>query len=342
MGVHGMGRFGILTGLLISGALALSLVGGGGFGNGFVPGVAGSGPATPSSTGPSSSNDTTGVATAVDVPAAPTVEPVGAPLTWTAETPAAASDDAPNEAPVASGPVASAPAEPGSESSTYTSPGEFDAAAAALDLADASAASGSSTSPWDDAVKHVAPNEVSPAYLSTDPDTIARVQALSAQGKGCPALGSYTTSGAPSKRSAQGVAGTTSADLIVFADQYNLIRYQNCLPPVTRFVYDSCMEARLFWMAESPSPDPLDAWGHIGSTRIDGVPSVGCDGNLAGGTANTGATVATKWWQSLSHRASLYRPPNSTAGVCVALAMTHGGIDEPTSFTRAAASWRSC
>jgi hypothetical protein len=95
-------------------------------------------------------------------------------------------------------------------------------------------------------------------------------------------------------------------------------------------------------MAESPSPDPLDAWGHIGSTRVDGVPSVGCDGNLAGGTGNTGTTVATKWWQSLSHRASLYRPPNSTAGVCVALAMTHGGIDEPTSFTRAAASWRSC
>ncbi|NYF11630.1 uncharacterized protein YkwD [Leifsonia sp. AK011] len=266
------------------------------------------------------------------------MEPAEAPLAWTvAEAPAVASEDSSSEAPVASAPV-----EPRSEGTADTSTGEFDAGAAALDFAEATTASEATTSPWDAAVKHIAPNEVSPAYLSTDPETIARVQALSAQGKSCPALGTYTTSGAPSKRSAQGVAGTTTADLISFADQYNLIRYQNCLPPVTRFVYDSCMEARLFWMAESPSPDPLDAWGHIGSTRIDGVPSVGCDGNLAGGTANTGATVATKWWQSLSHRASLYRPPNSTAGVCVALAMTHGGIDEPTSFTRAAASWRSC
>jgi hypothetical protein len=330
-----MGRFGILTGLLVSGVLALSLVGGGGFGNVFVPGVAGSGPATPSSFGPSISADTTTAAPTRDEPVAPTAEPAEAPLTWTAaEAPVAASADASSDVPE--------PVEPVADDSTDVSAGEFDAAAAALDFADATAASGTSSSPWDSAVKHTAPNEISPAYTSTDPETIARVQALTAQGKTCPALGSYTTSGAPSKRSAQGVAGTTSADLISFADQYNLIRYQNCLPPVTRFVYDSCMEARLFWMAESPSPDPLDAWGHIGSTRIDGVPSVGCDGNLAGGTANTGATVATKWWQSLSHRASLYRPPNSTAGVCVALAMTHGGIDEPTSFTRAAASWRSC
>lgn len=102
------------------------------------------------------------------------------------------------------------------------------------------------------------------------------------------------------------------------------------------------MEARLFWMAESPSPDPLDAWGHMGSVRIDGVPSVGCDGNLAGGSNNTGSTVATKWWDSGAHRASLYRPGSSTAGVCIAFAMTHGGIDEPYSFVRAAARWVSC
>ena len=220
-----------------------------------------------------------------------------------------------------------------------------DAPAVALESFDSSAlefTSSSSSSPWEEADKQVAPDQVAPAYLSTDPDTMARVKALAAAGQSCPDRASYTTSGAPSKKSAKGVAGTTTADLVAFAEQYNLIRYQNCLPPVKRFVYDSCMEARLFWMAESPSPDPLDAWGHIGSTRVDGVPSVGCDGNLAGGTGNTGTTVATKWWQSLSHRASLYRPPNSTAGVCVALAMTHGGIDEPTSFTRAAASWRSC
>lgn len=198
------------------------------------------------------------------------------------------------------------------------------------------------TGGWESTTKHTAPNELSPAYLSTDPDTIARVQALTAAGQSCPSLGSYTTSGAPSARSAQGVAGTTSADLETFAAQVNKIRYENCLPPVTRFIYDSCMEQRLFWMAESPSPDPLDAWGHIGSVRIDGVPSVGCDGNLAGGSGNTGATVATKWWQSLSHRASLYRPGTSTSGVCIALAMTHGGIDEPTTFVRAAARWVSC
>ncbi len=58
------------------------------------------------------------------------------------------------------------------------------------------------------------------------------------------------------------------------------------------------MEARLFWMAESPSEDPMDAWGHMGSVRIDGVPSPGCDGNLAGGYGNSGATVASKWWDS--------------------------------------------
>ncbi len=203
-------------------------------------------------------------------------------------------------------------------------------------------ATGGGAAPWVGADKETAPNLVTPPYLSTDPDTVARVKDLASRGLSCPELGTFTTSGAPSKKSTQGVPGTTTADLVSFATQYNQLRYENCLPPVTRFIYDSCMELRLFWMAESPSPDPLDAWGHIGSVRIDGVPSVGCDGNLAGGSNNTGATVATKWWNSLSHRASLYRPGTSTAGVCVALAMTHGGIDEPYSFTRAAARWVSC
>lgn len=195
---------------------------------------------------------------------------------------------------------------------------------------------------WTTAPKTASPATLSPAYASTDPETIARVKDLTARGLECPGPGTFTTSGAPSTTSALGVPGTTTDDLVTFATQYNKIRYENCLPPVKRFIYDACMELRLFWMAESPSPDPLDAWGHIGSTRIDGVPSVGCDGNLAGGSYNTGATVATKWWESLSHRASLYRPGTSTTGVCIALAMTHGGIDEPYYFTRAAARWTTC
>ncbi|MGV8895264.1 MAG: hypothetical protein ACOH1U_02250 [Rhodoglobus sp.] len=165
-----------------------------------------------------------------------------------------------------------------------------------------------------------------------------------APASGCTSGVSGTVGSAPSTVSAQGVAGTTSADLASFATQYNATRIANCLEPISysNFRYDACMEARLFWMAESPSPDPLDAWGHIGSVRIDGVPSTGCDGNLAGGSSNTGATVALKWWNSASHRASLYRPGSSIAGACIAFAMTHGGIDEPASFVRAAARWTTC
>lgn len=160
-----------------------------------------------------------------------------------------------------------------------------------------------------------------------------------------PATGTVGT--APATSSPHNLAtGTTSADLASFANQYNAIRIANCLTPVPlgNFRYDSCMEARLFWMAESPSPDPADAWGHMGSTRSDGVPSTGCDGNLAGGTANTGATVATKWWDSTSHRSSLYRPTTtgSMASVCILFAMVHGGDGDASNFTRAAARWTSC
>ena len=164
------------------------------------------------------------------------------------------------------------------------------------------------------------------------------------QSPGCPGDASGGVGSAPGAASAQGVAGTTSDDLASFAYQYNAIRLANCLEPIPygNFRYDSCMEARLFWMAESPSPDPLDAWGHMGSVRIDGVPSTGCDGNLAGGSGNTGATVAQKWWDSSSHRASLYRPGSSIAGACIQFAMSHGGIDEPSSFVRAAARWTTC
>ncbi|WP_439565333.1 hypothetical protein [Microcella sp.] len=163
----------------------------------------------------------------------------------------------------------------------------------------------------------------------------------------CPAAIGGSTPGAPSRASALGVAGTTSADLQAFAQQYNAIRVANCLAPVpfSNFRFDSCMEDRLFWMAEDPSTDPMSAWGHIGSQRSDGVPSVGCDGNLAGGSGNTGATVAQKWWDSSGHRASLYKPTytGGTGGVCILFAMTHGGVpNEPYSFTRAAARWVSC
>ena len=163
----------------------------------------------------------------------------------------------------------------------------------------------------------------------------------------CPAAIGGSTGGAPGTTSAGGVAGTTSSDLASFATRYNQIRVANCLPPVPfgNIRYDSCMEQRLFWMAEDPSTDPMSAWGHIGSQRSDGVPSVGCDGNLAGGSGNTGATVADKWWASSGHRASLYKPGNtgSMAGTCILFAMTHGGVpNEPYSFTRAAARWVSC
>ena len=163
----------------------------------------------------------------------------------------------------------------------------------------------------------------------------------------CPTAITGATPGAPSRTSPLGVAGTTSADLQLFAVTYNSIRVANCLPPVplSNFRYDSCMEDRLFWMAEDPSTDPMSAWGHIGSQRSDGVPSVGCDGNLAGGLGNDGAIVAQKWWDSTGHRTSLYKPTlvGSTANVCILFAMTHGGVpDEPYSFTRAAARWTDC
>lgn len=163
----------------------------------------------------------------------------------------------------------------------------------------------------------------------------------------CPAAIGGSTAGAPSRTSPLGVAGTTSSDLQSFAQTFNAIRVANCLPPVPfgNIRYDSCMEDRLFWMAEDPSEDPMSAWGHIGSVRSDRLASVGCDGNLAGGSGNTGATVAQKWWDSSSHRTSLYKPTytGSTSSVCILFSMTHGGVpNEPYSFTRAAARWVSC
>lgn len=163
----------------------------------------------------------------------------------------------------------------------------------------------------------------------------------------CPANVTGATPGAPATVSAAGVAGTTSADLDAFAAAYNAQRVANCLAPVppANFRYDACMEARLFWMAEDPSSDSGSAWGHIGSQRSDGLPSVGCDGNLAGGMNNVGTTFARKWWDSSGHRISVYAPAytGSLASVCIYFAVTHGGVpDEPAAFARAAARWGSC
>ncbi|CAN5273709.1 hypothetical protein BH11ACT3_BH11ACT3_26570 [soil metagenome] len=177
--------------------------------------------------------------------------------------------------------------------------------------------------------------------------TNERRAALESRGLSCPSNLDGTTGGAPAVTSAGGVGGTTSDDLASFAVTFNQVRVDNCLLPVppANIRYDACMEQRLFWMAEDPSTNPASAWGHMGSQRSDGVPSVGCDGNLAGGTDNTGATVATKWWNSTAHRLSLYKPSyaGGTGDVCIYFAMSHGGVpDEPYAFTRAAARWGEC
>jgi hypothetical protein len=190
-----------------------------------------------------------------------------------------------------------------------------------------------------------------PVPVSTAPDSVERRDAVASAGLACPTAITGVTGSAPARTAGAGViTGTTSADLASFAIQYNAIRVANCLQPVPleNFRYDACMEDRLVWMAEDPSDDPLSAWGHMGSVRSDGLPSVGCDGNLAGGSGDTGASVADKWWGSDSHRASLYKPEyaGAVAGICVYFAATHGGVgtsfNEAPDFMRAAARWSSC
>ncbi len=183
-----------------------------------------------------------------------------------------------------------------------------------------------------------------------------RQAARQAAGQSCPGGGGGGGS-APGGSDGRGVTGTTTADIQQFSAQFNAIRVANCLDPIpsSNFRYDSCMEQRLYWMAEDPSEDPGNTWGHAGVQSLvpgpDGqlysseVPSRGCDGNLAGGSGNSGATVAQKWWDSMPHRLALYKPSytGSTGGICVYFAMTHGGLpDEPSSFTRAAARWAGC
>ena len=185
--------------------------------------------------------------------------------------------------------------------------------------------------------------------------TIANQPApAAAVGGSCP--GSGGGGGSAPGGSESGIGGTTSGDIQLFSAAMNAIRAANCLQPISsgNFRYDRCMEQRLYWMAEDPSTNPGNTWGHTGVRSLapdangvyysDAVPAKGCDGNLAGGSGNTGATVAQKWWDSLPHRASLYRPSvGSTAGVCIYFAMTHGGVpSENPGFARAAARWGSC
>jgi hypothetical protein len=168
----------------------------------------------------------------------------------------------------------------------------------------------------------------------------------------CPAAIGGSTAGAPGASDPSGIPGTTSADLASFAAEYNALRVANCLTPIpyANIRYSSCLQDRMWWMADDPSTDPTSAWGHTGSAvRSDGVPIVGCDGDIAGGNGYTGATAASEWWTSLDHRASLYQPlfAGNVAGVCIAFAVSHGGVNvpgpnEPYSFVRAAAYWYSC
>lgn len=194
----------------------------------------------------------------------------------------------------------------------------------------------------------------SSAGSSSGGSTADRRAAAAAAGTSCP--GSAGGGGSAPGGSESGIGGTTSGDIQSFSATLNAIRAANCLQPIApgNFRYDSCMEQRLYWMAEDPSTNPGNTWGHSGVRSLapdangvyysDAVPAKGCDGNLAGGSGNSGATVAQKWWDSLAHRASLYRPGvASTSGVCIYFAMTHGGVPgESGGFTRAAARWGGC
>ena len=168
----------------------------------------------------------------------------------------------------------------------------------------------------------------------------------------CPSTVTGTPNTVVTPTSANGVEGTTSDDLAAFATNYNQIRIANCLQPipVANIRYDSCMQDRIFWMADDPSSNPASAWGHTSTAkRSDGLAIAGCDGDLDGGMGFTGSSVATDWWNSSDHRASLFQPAytGSVADVCIGFAMTHGGYnatppDEPTSFVRAIAAWETC
>lgn len=187
-----------------------------------------------------------------------------------------------------------------------------------------------------------------PASGGTAQTAAAPAQQTAPAAPACPSAIGGGAGGAPGGSTGSGIGRTTNDDLAGFAAAYNAIRVANCLEPVPygNFRYSSCMEDRLVWMAEDPDPNPVNTWGHAGTISngySQSVPDRGCDGNLAGGSGNTGATMAQKWWDSTAHRASLYKPGSSVAGVCITFAMTHGGLpNDGYSFTRASARWGGC
>jgi hypothetical protein len=304
-----------------------------------LPFVGGSGPSLAAVLG--------GVASPVAVSDASSSSVIAAAARIAAEAKASSVSAATDGSTATSGPAAATPSATPSPTEAAASAATKPAAASAAAAAPAATVTDGASTVGEHVAQKPVPKVVKPTATSIASGTSARTATLAAAGKGCPANVGGSTRSAPGVTSAGGVGGTTSADLAAFAHKMNAIRVANCLKPIplANFKYDSCMEQRLFWMAEDPSTNPASAWGHIGSKRSDGKPSVGCDGNIAGGSGNTGVTVAQKWWDSLAHRASLYEPSykGGTASVCVRFAMTHGGLpNEPTSFTRAAATWGSC
>ena len=217
----------------------------------------------------------------------------------------------------------------------------------------ASASVPSASAPATESVSATAADATgSQSTYTTTPATITVAPPAPPAAPVCPSAVGGSTPGAPGASDPSGIPGTTSADLASFAAEYNSVRVANCLTPIpfANIRYSTCLQQRMWWMADDPSTDPNSAWGHTGTAvRSDGVPIVGCDGDLAGGSGYTGASVALAWWNSPDHRASLYQPSyaGSVAGVCIAFAISHGGVNvpapnEPYSFTRAAAYWYSC
>ena len=190
------------------------------------------------------------------------------------------------------------------------------------------------------------------ASVGTGTGTVVRTSPGSVSQKVCPADITGSTETFTTPTSANNVEGTTSDDLAAFADTYNATRVANCLQPIplSNFRLDTCMQDRIFWMADDPSSNASSAWGHTSTAkRSDGLAIEGCDGDLDGGMSYTGSTVATDWWNSTDHRESLYQPSytGSVADVCIGFAMTHGGYNatppnEPITFVRAIAAWQSC
>jgi hypothetical protein len=228
---------------------------------------------------------------------------------------------------------ATAPAQPAVHSNASTQ---------AISRGVSSSSNGESTARVTAAAPHVVAHQAAkPAVTPAPPKAAATT-------KSCPsAIGGSPSTVPGNIVSGEGLQGTTNQDLASFALQYNATRVANCLPPIelSHIRYNSCLQARMFWIAEDPSTNPASAWGH-GVPRSDGKPIVGCDGDIAGGMGDTGATAADKWWESPDHRASLYQPQwgdESYANVCIGFAISHGGIpNDPAAFSRESAVWETC